>query len=258
MRIQYIPSASDTDAAYQFLTSFIINDHIAIDAGAIGLVSPPSRQKQIRHVFLSHSHIDHVATLPMFLHNAYDPPCECVRLYASQFVHDCLRRDMFNGHLWPDLIKLSDSSNPLIELIPLQESQPVQIGTLQITPISVDHVVPCFAFLLEEPGTTAAIITDTGPTQAVWKKLRSAETLAAVFLEASFPQAFQSMAEKSKHLTTSQFLHEITKLDQVVPLYAIHLKAEFHDQIVCELQALGLDNLEIAQPGREYLVTGTK
>ena len=69
---------------------------------------------------------------------------------------------------------------------------------------------------------------------------------------------FKAMAEKSKHLTTSQFLDEITKLDQVVPLYAIHLKAEFHDQIVCELQALGLDNLKIAQPGREYLVTGTK
>ena len=255
MKIEYIASAVGMAAPHQFLTSFVIDDRVAIDAGAIGVVSPPSRQKRIRHVFLSHSHIDHVATLPLFLDNVYDPHGDCVRVYASPAVQDCLRRDVFNDRLWPDLTLMSDPT-PFVQFETLHDDQPIQIDDLQITPITVDHVVPCFAFLIEGSDAAAAIVTDTGPTHAVWERIQAAENLGAVFLEASFPSSLQWLADKSKHLTPAQFLVEIAKLDRVVPVYAIHLKPVFHDQMVSELMSLGLKNLEIAEPGREYEING--
>lgn len=255
MKIQYVASAVGMVAPHQFLTSFVIDDLVAVDAGAIGLVSPPSRQKRIRHVFLSHSHIDHMATLPLFLDNVYDPHGEYVRVYASQAVQDCLRRDVFNDRLWPDLTRMSDPT-PFVQFETLHNDQPVQIDDLQITPINVDHVVPCFAFLIQGSDAAAAIVTDTGPTSAVWERVQAAENLGAVFLEASFPNSFQWLADESKHLTPAQFLDEIAKLDRVVPVYAIHLKPDFHDQMVGELMSLELENLEIAQPGREYEING--
>lgn len=254
MKIHYVDSAVGTKAPYQFLTSFIIDGQVAVDAGAIGLIVPPSDQKRIRHVFLSHSHIDHIATLPLFLDNVYDPQCECVRVYASEAVQDCLQRDVFNDRLWPDLTRMSDGPSPFVQIETLRDGQPVEIGELRLTPISVDHVVPCFAFLIESPDVAAAIVTDTGPTVAVWERIRHVHQLGAVFLEASFPNSFQWLAEKSKHLTPAQFAEEISKLNRPIPIYAIHLKPDFHDQMANELTSLGLENFEIAQPGRVYEV----
>ena len=49
----------------------LVNESIAIDAGAIGLFSSPKEQEKIRHVLLTHSHIDHLATLPIFIENVF-------------------------------------------------------------------------------------------------------------------------------------------------------------------------------------------
>ena len=73
-----------------------------------------------------------------------------------------------------------------------------------------------------------------------------------MFLEASFPNSFQWLAEKSKHLTPQQFAGEIAKLERSLPVYAIHLKPKFYDEVIDELTSLGLEQLEIAQPDHVY------
>ena len=252
MKIQYVDSAVGTSSAYQFLSSFIIDDWVTIDAGALGLLTPQERQKRIQHVFLSHSHMDHIATLPLFLDNVYDPAGESVCVHASDAVQDCLRRDVFNDRLWPDLTHMSDKVSPFVQFESLEDGQAVTVGDLKITPLSVDHVVPCFAFLIESGTAAVAIVTDTGPTQQVWERLQCQENLQALFLEASFPNSFQWLAEKSKHLTPQQFAGEIAKLERSLPVYAIHLKPNFYDEVIDELTSLGLEQLEIAQPDHVY------
>jgi glyoxylase-like metal-dependent hydrolase (beta-lactamase superfamily II) len=68
MQIELIPS-SLPPSDLQFLVSFVINDSVAVDAGAIGLLADLQRQQAIRHVFITHEHLDHIATLPIFLEN---------------------------------------------------------------------------------------------------------------------------------------------------------------------------------------------
>ena len=252
MKIQYLASSVGAASPHHFLTSFLVNDTIAIDAGGIGLMSPPEKQKQIKAVVLSHSHVDHIASLPIFLDNVYNPKDDCVTVYASDDVQDCLRRDVFNDRVWPDLIRMSDGGAPFVAFETIIDGNAFQIGDVLITTLSVDHVVPCYAFLIEEQAAAVAIVTDTGPTEQVWKAVNACQNLKAVFLEASFPNSFQWLADKSKHLTPAQFAAESEKISCDVPLIAIHLKPNFHDEIVSELTSLNLPQLLIAEPDKLY------
>ena len=108
MRIRQLGSSWGGSEARQFLTTFLINDAVAIDAGCLGLLAPVELQYRIRHVLLSHSHLDHVATLPLFLDNSYASGGDEPKIYAGRHVWDCLRRDILNERLWPDLERLAD------------------------------------------------------------------------------------------------------------------------------------------------------
>ena len=74
MRVILVPSSVGDcrEAQDQFLTSYVINDSIAVDAGCLGYYKSPQDQARIKHVLISHSHIDHLASLPIFLENVFD------------------------------------------------------------------------------------------------------------------------------------------------------------------------------------------
>ena len=66
MKVELLPSSLPPTEA-QFLVSFLVNDTVTIDAGPLGLLSDLRKQERVRHVFLTHEHIDHIATLPILL-----------------------------------------------------------------------------------------------------------------------------------------------------------------------------------------------
>ena len=252
VKVQFLASSVGKHSTLQFLSSFIIDDFISIDAGAIGFVSSIDVQKQIRHVVLSHAHIDHIASLPLFLDTVYDTHSECPTVHASEDLQNCLQRDMFNNRLWPDLLHMPNGGSPFLNFSTLVDGQSVQLGNVRLTPVSVDHVIPCFGFLIEDDQTAIAFVSDTAPTQNIWDRIHDVRNLKAVFLEASFPNALQRLADKSMHLTPRDFGGEVGKIGHDVPVIAIHLKSKFHETIVEELKSLGLKRLEIGKPGHTY------
>jgi cAMP phosphodiesterase len=254
MRVTLVPSsiALDGEEPNQYLISYLINDTVAIDAGSLGLYGSPRRQAAIKHVLISHTHIDHTATLPIFIENAYQAHAECVTIHGSDDVIECLRRHMFNDRTWPDFVALSEGEVQLMRLERLEPGEPIALDGLKITPIPVNHVVPTLGFLIEDDHSAVLIASDTGPTDLLWQRANEVAHLDAVFLEAAFPNAMSALAGLSKHLTPELFGREIGKLSNPVDVVAVHIKARFRDQIVGELQALGLPRLEIGTFGKAY------
>lgn len=237
----------------QFLTSYLINRAIAIDAGGLGLLGDLNAQFGVTDVFLTHSHMDHIASLPLLLDTAFGPRGPSVRLHASEATLDCLRRDIFNDRVWPSFLDMTRDGKPLIEVDVLEAGRPVEVHGLRLTPIEVDHVVPTLGFLIESPTATVAIPSDTGPTAAFWQAAQDVRELDAVFLECSFPNARQDLADISKHLTPATFAAEIAKLARLeTRVIAVHIKPWFFDQVAADLVALGLPGVEIGRPGRVY------
>jgi ribonuclease BN (tRNA processing enzyme) len=255
VKIQLLPSSvsGEADRSNQYLTSFIINDVVAIDAGSLGLFGSPHQQSRIKHVLLSHSHIDHIAALPIFLENAYSGSRDCVTIHGSSFVLDCLQKDIFNDRVWPDFIRLSSDDSPILKLATLEAFQGLELEGLRITPVPVDHLVPTLGFVIEDGNSAVVVVSDTGPTDRIWQHASRAPNLKAVFLEAKFPNSMAGMAATAKHLTPALFAREAVKLKRPATLIAVHINARFRDEIVRELRALNLVNLEICDSGKVYL-----
>lgn len=251
MKVHIVPSSVGESSRHQIMATFIVNDSVAIDAGVLGLLSPLEAQRRVRHVFLSHSHLDHLATLPIFIDNVYVPGPDCPSVWGSPQVLETLQRDFFNDRLWPDMIRLSGEGFPFLRLETLSAEQPVEVEGLRITPIELEHVVPAFGFLVEELATKVAVlfVSDTGPTERIWEVANQTPGLQGIFLEASFPNSMRWLADKAAHLTPELFRDELAKLKRPVPTHVIHVKLAFEAQIFDELRALQLPNLVVAEPG---------
>jgi cAMP phosphodiesterase len=251
MRVELLPSsipASDK----QFLVSFLVNDEVAVDAGSLGLLADIGRQERVRQVFITHEHLDHVATLPIFLENVYAPGRESVEVLAAPQVLDWLHRDLFNDRIWPDFIALSEQGDAFVRTTPLDPLVPVVRAGLTVTPVPVTHGVETLGLVVDDGRTAVAFPSDTGPTEAIWRHLAGVERLQAVFLEASFPQSLAWLAAKTGHLAPETFAAEVKKLPRDVLWIVVHRKARHADEIARDLHALGVENVEFVQPGTVY------
>jgi cAMP phosphodiesterase len=174
VRVTLVPSSvgGEGQSQNQFLTTFLINDTVALDAGSIGLYGGPAEQARVKHLLLSHTHSDHLATLPVFLLNAYQGDGDCVTVYGSAVVLDCLHRHVFNDVLSPDFIRISEQRPAYLKLQELRPGEAVDMDGLRVTPVQVHHAVPTLGFIVEGEGATVIFSSDTGPTQEIWDRGR--------------------------------------------------------------------------------------
>jgi cAMP phosphodiesterase len=237
----------------QFLTSFLINDTVVLDAGSIGLYGTPEDQARVKHLLLSHTHSDHLATLPTFLLNAYKGDGNCVTVYGSEVVLDCLRQHIFNDVFSPNFIRISEVRPAYLRLQVIQPGVAIELDGLRVTPVPVHHAVPTLGFIVEDQAAAVLFPSDTGPTQEIWDRSKKIRNLKAVFLEAALPNSMAWLAEIAGHLTPALFALEVAKLDRATARFlAVHITPNHRRQVVKELKALGLDNVEVAAFGKPY------
>ncbi|MBI1346560.1 3',5'-cyclic-nucleotide phosphodiesterase [bacterium] len=257
MRIQLLGSTVGDPTGYQFCMSYLINETIAIDAGSLGLQSPISVQQGVSHLLLSHAHLDHIATLPIWLDNVFEPSLQAPRIYASSSTWDFLQRHILNDSLWPNLERVAASEAPFYYPEILKPEQPVEIAGLTITPVDLDHLIPTFGFLIDDGQVAIALISDTSPTTRIWELCRQHPRLKAVFLEASFPNRMAWLAEKTKHLTPAMAFAELEKLGREdIPVYFVHLKPQH--QVTMSHEVLSHQTQRpviVVDPGHEYVIS---
>ena len=62
----------------------------------------------------------------------------------------------------------------------------------------------------------------------------------------------KSLAEASCHLTPEMFRQEVGKMPSGIQVFAMHIKVRYRQEVIRELNALGLPNLEIGVCEKEY------
>jgi cAMP phosphodiesterase len=251
MQVELLPSSVPASDA-QFLVSFLVNDTLAIDAGSLGILADLERQRRVRHILLTHEHLDHLATLPIFLENVYEPGPECVEILAAPEVLAFLQQDIFNGRVWPDFFALSAGSDRFVLGTPLTPGQTIERAGLSITPVPVSHSIATLGCLVDDGRSAVAFPSDTGPTAAIWAALAAAPRLDAIFLEVSFPDDLADLAAATGHLCPATFALEITKIDRAVRWLVVHRKPRYAAAIARQLAALELPNVELVAIGKPY------
>ncbi len=251
MRVRLLPSEPGSTDGLHFLTTFLIDDVLAVDAGSLGLADLDAQQR-VEEIFLTHSHMDHLATLPIHCENRLvegRPSGLVVRGHADAV--DVLQNNLFNDLLWPDFSRIHYAGQPLITWGVLESEKPVDVRGLTVTPVLVDHAVPTFGFVIDSSDGRIVISGDTGPTARIWEVGGEGRDPDIVFIECSFPDRLEGLARESGHLTPSLVGAELDKVPGSAEVVAYHLKPAFHAEIARELDRLGHEALSVASAAEE-------
>lgn len=249
MKVKVVGSSVDGELSRQFLTSYVIDDTLAVDAGGIGFDGSPESQERIRHILISHAHIDHVASLPILVDNVFKAGKPPLTILGSPAVLESLRSHIFNDVIWPDLIRLSGGT---VRLQEIEDRLPIELAGLRILPVPVNHIVPTQGFIMTDGAASVVFSSDTCPTDEIWRFANATPNLKAVFLEVAFPDEMAGLAAAAKHLTPTTFAGEVRKLDGHPRIIAVHIKPRFRAAILEQLGRQGLINVEVVRPGETY------
>ena len=86
MRIQLLPSTFDAQGVAnleQRLTCFLIDDCVAVDAGSIAIALTNEQRSKVKDIIVTHPHLDHIASLPIFIDDLYPTLKEPMRVHAT-------------------------------------------------------------------------------------------------------------------------------------------------------------------------------
>lgn len=256
MRIQLLPSSFDAGGGAtpaQRLTCFLIDDRVTVDAGSIGIALTDAQRRVVRDVIVTHPHMDHIASLPIFVDDLFGELTEPIRIYATEEVIQLLKADVFNDTVYPKFDELKNQHGRVMEYVPFEVGQQFTVAHLTVTAVPVNHIVPTVGLLLTDGKSTVAFSSDTAETEEFWQLVNRADRLDALFIEASFPDSMRALAEASKHLTPTMLKHELGKLTHNgMDILAVHLKPAYRETVMQELGEIGIENLSVMETGRIY------
>jgi ribonuclease BN (tRNA processing enzyme) len=231
--------------------AFLIDDYFLLDAGTVALSLDSAAQCRISHVLLTHAHLDHIKGIPFLADNfvSYNSGCKLVVVSGKEVISD-LRKNIFNGRIWPDFSKLPDVARPVLQYQQITTRQPLSLGDYRVHAVRVNHNIPSFGYLVENSAGPSLLYTgDTGPTGLIWKRF-GRRKIGALIIEVSFPDEMTGLAIETGHLTPSLLKAEIGKM-QVVPdrIFITHLKPFHRERIEEQLAALEIAALEVLRDG---------
>jgi len=237
----------------QRLTCFVIDDCVAVDAGSIAIALNGEQRNTVRDIIVTHPHMDHVASLPIFIDDLYPSLQEPIRIYATAEVIELLERDVFNWNVYPRFSDLKNDYGPVMEYIPIPVGAPFQVAHLNVVAVPVNHIVPTVGLVVSDGQTSVAFSSDTAETEEFWKIVNEMKGLDALLIEASFPDRMAKLAHVSRHFTPASLGQELKKLTHNgMDIMAVHLKPSYREEIVEQLKALNIPKLGVMEPGRIY------
>lgn len=237
--------------------AFLIDDFLLLDAGTVALTLDRVAQCRITHIFLTHAHFDHIKGIPSLVDNLVSMHHTCqIRVLSGKDVISDIKTHIFNSKIWPDFSILPDNDKPIMRYEVITTRKPYTIGGYRIHATRVNHSVPAYAYLVEDPSRGALVYTgDTGPTSAIWKKMRGHD-VKALIVEVSYPNDMIDLALSAGHLTPALLEGEIRKLPLMPEkIYISHLKPHYRPRIEAELARISGVQLEVLDEGTCFKVT---
>ncbi|MBU1426915.1 MAG: 3',5'-cyclic-nucleotide phosphodiesterase [Gammaproteobacteria bacterium] len=205
-------------------TSLLLDHDVLIDAGTgVGDLSL-AEMCAINHVFVTHSHLDHIACLPLLIDSVGFMRDHPLVIHATKETQAILKEHIFNWEIWPDFTEIPTLHQPLLryELIELGET--VDMGGRKITPLPANHIVPAVGFWIDSGKTSLVFSGDTTTCDALWESVNRIRNLEYLIVETAFSNAEKELAVVSRHLCPSLLDEELRKLKLDPKIYITHLK----------------------------------
>ncbi len=223
------------------LTSLLIDDIIAIDAGSLTSSLSLPKQLELRAILLTHQHYDHIRDIPAVAMN-FAIQNTTVNIYSTQSVHDVITNHLLNGKLYPKFLE-QPQGNPAVRFTLIEPHKPQQIEGYNILAVPVNHLIPAVGYQVASPDGKRVFYTgDTGPGLAACWEHVSPQLLIT---EVTAPNKYEEFARESGHLTPNLLKQEITTFQGIKgympPVVAAHLNPGFEKEIEAEIAIIAKD-----------------
>jgi len=219
-------------------TSMLLDDDVLLDAGTgVGDLSL-QQLARIDHIFLTHSHLDHVTSIPFLLDTVGFRREQPILLHAIPETLDILGEHLFNWKLWPDFRRIPDAKSPILRFAPVNVGVPVTLaGERTITPTPANHVVPAVGYHLASGSGSLVFTGDTTTHDEIWKYINKINNLKYLIIESALSDAERELAVVSKHLCPELLAAELAKLGLDPAIYVTHFKPREAELIMAQIVA---------------------
>jgi ribonuclease BN (tRNA processing enzyme) len=191
----------------------LIDDDVLIDAGTgIGDLALEDLDS-IRHVFLTHAHLDHVAGLPMLVDRVFDENFdEPLTVYAREETLRAVQEHLFNGIIWPDFSELPTADNPMLRYHTCRPGDTINVQHRDFYAVDVLHSVPSLGYTVQNSGGAFAVSGDTKANETLWPVLNACEDLRLLVIEVSFPDEMEELATEAGHYCPRTLTRDLRRL----------------------------------------------
>lgn len=219
-------------------TSLLLDDSVLIDCGTgLGDLSLEEMSK-LQHVFITHSHLDHIALLPMLLDTIYDHLVERpLTLHCKQETFDILAKHIFNWDVWPNFFELPNKETPVIVYESMQPGDCIEFQDKIIKMAEVNHVVPASAYIINNGQASLAFSGDTFINDSLWEALNEEARVDAIIVECGFTNEDANIGRDAKHYYPNALAADLTKLKHRPKLYISHLQPGKEEEIIQQLKS---------------------
>jgi ribonuclease BN (tRNA processing enzyme) len=237
---------SGSIAAGSRTTSFLLGQHVLVDAGTgVGDLTL-AELAEVDHILISHSHLDHVLGIALLADSVMRLRTASergpIRVHALPETLQALRDHVFNGALWPDFTRLPSAEAPILALQPITVGQRFELDGRTIEVLPASHTVPAVGFAIEGREGWVAYTGDTGPNPALWQRL-SGLRLSDLIIETAFGDDERQLARISRHLCPTALGNELQHLrgplNERVSVHITHIKPGESEAVMHEIATIG-------------------
>src|SRR5262245_47603676 len=114
MRLRILGCSGGIGGRHLRTTSMLLDDDVLIDGGTgvgdLGL----TELARIDHVFLTHSHLDHIASIPLMIDTINHMRTHPLTVHALPATIEVLKQHVFNWSVWPDFTRIPSEDKPAL------------------------------------------------------------------------------------------------------------------------------------------------
>ena len=219
-------------------TAILVDEDILLDAGTgVGDLTL-QEMRAVRHVFITHSHLDHIAGLPLLLDTVFEARTgDPVTVHARRETLDALRAHVFNWVLWPDFSILPNAADAVLRFNEIAVDSRLELGGRRVVTADVNHTVPGLAYIVESEGRAFAFSGDTASNDTLWSALNALQRLDVLVVETAFGNRNEQLAWQARHYCPASLADDLHKLRHDPDIWLTHLKPGAEQEILDEVRA---------------------
>lgn len=212
-------------------TTILVDRDVLIDAGTgVGDLSL-DEMSAIRHIFLTHSHLDHIACVPLLVDTLFDRLTTPITVHAQPVTLEALQNHIFNNVIWPDFTCLPSPEQPVLRFEAMQVGEVCRLGQRTFESIPVNHTVPGVGYRVETDTGVFAFSGDTTSNDSFWAGLNAHPRLDILMVEAAFPNEEIELCRRAGHYCPEMLAQDLVKLQHKPRVYISHNKPGAEDRI---------------------------